>query len=91
MIKLIRLIKITLRMMMMAIIMTAFLQRCLCQSGTQRSTFCSSRNEYALHTTAIDGKDGQDTILKGRHMNVLGDMPISILASHSFPKPFILG
>ena len=76
---------------MMAILMTALLQRCLCQSGTQRSTFCSSRNEHALHTTAIDGKDGQDTILKGRHMNVLGDMPISILASHSFPKPFILG
>ena len=49
---------------MMAILMTALLQRCLCQSGTQRSTFCSSRNEYALHTTAIDGKDGQDTILK---------------------------
>ena len=62
---------------MMAIIMTAFLQRCLCQSGTQRSTFCSSRNEHALHTTAIDGKDGQDTILKGR----------SIVASHSFPEP----
>ena len=62
---------------MMAILMTALLQRCLCQSGTQRSTFCSSRNEYALHTTAIDGKDGQDTILKGR----------SIVTSHSFPEP----
>ena len=71
---------------MMAIIMTALLQRCLCQSGTQRSTFCSSRNEYALHTTAIGGKDGQDTILKGRHVNVFGDMPISILASHTFPE-----
>ena len=51
---------ITLRLMMMAILMTALLHRCLCQSGTQRSTFCSSRNEYALHTTAIDGKDGQN-------------------------------
>ena len=87
MIKLIKLIKITLRLMMMAILMTALLQRCLCQSGTQRSTFCSSQNEHALRTKAIDGKDGQDTILKGRHMNVFGDMPISILASHSFAEP----
>ena len=63
----------------------------ICQGSVSVSVGHSSRNEYALHTTAIDDKDGQNTILKGRHMNVFGDMPISILARHTFPEPFILG